>query len=262
DAIGRISISRNVKSLVPVIGPVKVIRNSQLVRGPHVPVKLGQRSAVPDGVLNRQTLVLVAVRFEEVNQCKPLAVRAAVNQRFIGGNRGSRNRTGRTDWLAKIGSRKILEDLLEGPEKEHFVFDYGSADCAAKLLPAEVGQRLSIGRIGGKSFETLEVKQAAVNLVGARFGYDVDNAARSASEFRAGAGRDDLKFLDGIQRDIDGGPLAPGLLSKEAVVIVTAVEADVVEDCTLAGEVYFIAVGSLHYADAGREREQVLEFSS
>ena len=48
--------------------------------------------------------------------------------------------------------------------------------------------------------------------------------------------RDHLELADRFERDVDGRALAAGLLAEEAVVVVAAVEADVVEDAALAGE--------------------------
>ena len=42
------------------------------------------------------------------------------------------------------------------------------------------------------------------------------------------------------------------LLTEKAVVVIAAVEADVVEDAALAGEIYFVPIWSLNDADAGR----------
>ena len=56
--------------------------------------------------------------------------------------------------------------------------------------------------------------------------------------------------------------LAADLLAEEAVVVVAAVEADVVEDAALAGERDLVAVRPLHDADARRERQQILELAA
>ena len=84
-----------------------------------------------------------------------------------------------------------------------------------------------------------------MRLVRARLGDDVDHAAGGAAELGVGAGRDDLELLDRFERDVDGGALAAHLLAEEAVVVVAAVEADVVEDAALAGEVDLVAVRPL-----------------
>ena len=75
-------------------------------------------------------------------------------------------------------------------------------------------------------------------------------------------GRDHLELLDRVERDVDRRALAAHLLAEEPVVVVAAVEADVVEDAALAGEGDLVAVGPLHDADARRERQQVLELAA
>ena len=72
--------------------------------------------------------------------------------------------------------------------------------------------------------------------VGAGLGDDVDDAAGGAAELGGGAGGDHLELLDRVERDVDRRALAAHLLAEEAVVVVAAVEADVVEDAALAGE--------------------------
>ena len=56
--------------------------------------------------------------------------------------------------------------------------------------------------------------------------------------------------LHRVERDVDGRALAAHLLAEEAVVVVAAVEADVVEDAALAGERDLVAVRPLHDAHA------------
>ena len=73
-------------------------------------------------------------------------------------------------------------------------------------------------------------------------------AVRPNSALRAGG--DDLELLDRVERDVDGRALAARLLAEEPVVVVAAVEADVVEDAALSGERDLVAVRSLHDADA------------
>ena len=56
--------------------------------------------------------------------------------------------------------------------------------------------------------------------------------------------------------------MAAALLTEEPVVEVAAIEADVVEDPTLPGEIYLIAVRPLCNAYSRRERQQVLELAA
>jgi hypothetical protein len=56
--------------------------------------------------------------------------------------------------------------------------------------------------------------------------------------------------------------LSAELFAEEAVVVVAAIEADVVEDSTLSSEVDLVAVGALSDADSGRERQQVFKLAA
>src|SRR5207253_9412513 len=71
---------------------------------------------------------------------------------------------------------------------------------------------------------------------------------------------DDLKLLDRVQRNVDGGPLPAGLFAEETVIVVASVKADVVEDATLSGEVDFVTIRPLSDAHARCQSEQVFEF--
>ena len=126
---------------------------------------------------------------------------------------------------------------------------------------AEIGQGLSIGSRSGQRLRTEILETASVDLIRAGLRDDVDNAARRAAEFGVGATGHDLKLLDGLQRDIDGCALASHLFAEEAVVVIAPVEADVIEDAALAVEVDFVAVRSLHDADAWSQSQQVLELA-
>ncbi len=171
------------------------------------------------------------------------------------------DRTGRcADWLAQVRARQVLKNLLKGDEEEGVVVLDRAADVAAELFAVKVRQRLAVGGVGGQGFQPLEVEKASVKFVGARLGDDVDDAARRAPELGGRARRDDLKLLDGVERDIYGGALASGLLAEEAVVVVAAVEADVVEDAALPCEVDLVAVRPLHDRDVWRQGQEVFKF--
>ena len=75
------------------------------------------------------------------------------------------------------------------------------------------------------------------------------------AELGAGAGGNHLKLLDRLERDVDRRALPADLLAEEPVGVVAAVEADVVEDAALAGEVYLVAVRPLHDRDVRRQCE-------
>jgi hypothetical protein len=126
----------------------------------------------------------------------------------------------------------------------------------------EILERFSVGCVRGESLEALVIEERSPDVVRARLGDDVHDAAGGVPELRARAARDDLKLLHGFEGDVDGGPLAADLLAEETVRVVAAVEADVVEDAALAREGNLVAVGSLDYAHAGRQGQQVFEFTA
>ena len=92
-------------------------------------------------------------------------------------------------------------------------------------------------------------------------GNHVDDPTGGPAEFRGGSGCHYLKLFHGIERNIDRRALAAKLLSEEAIVVVAAIEAYVVEDTTLTGKGDFIAIRTLDDADAGREGQQVFKLS-
>ena len=97
------------------------------------------------------------------------------------------------------------------------------------------------------------MEQAPVHIVCTGFGDHVDHTARSAAELGAGAGSHDLKLPHGFHADIDCGPLASDLLTEESVVVVPAIEGDVVEYPALTSKVDLVAIRTLYDADSGRE---------
>jgi len=101
-----------------------------------------------------------------------------------------------------------------------------------------------------------------VEIVGARFGDDVDDAAGGAAIFGVGATGHNLKFFHRVESDVYGGALATHLFAKETVVVITAIEADVVENAALAVDVDFISIGTLRNAYARSEGEQVFKFAA
>src|SRR5580765_3374382 len=108
----------------------------------------------------------------------------------------------------------------------------------------------------------LIVKDTAVEIVCPRFGDHVDDPSSGSAVLSIRTRGDHLEFLHGIKSDVDRRTLTAGLLAKETVVIVPAVEADVVENATLACEIYFVAVRALCDGNTWRQRQKVFEFSA
>jgi hypothetical protein len=81
-----------------------------------------------------------------------------------------------------------------------------------------------------------------VEIVCPRFRDDVNDPSRGSAVLSIRTRGDDLKFFDRIKRNIDRSTLAARLLAEEAVVVIAAVEADIVEDTPLAGEIDLVTV--------------------
>ncbi len=60
------------------------MRDGEPVVRVQVPVHLAEDGRVSDGALNGQTFFLIARRADEINQGEALAIRVAVDERFVG----------------------------------------------------------------------------------------------------------------------------------------------------------------------------------
>ena len=100
-----------------------------------------------------------------------------------------------------------------------------------------------------------------MQYVRAGLGNHVDNSAGGPAEFRGGSGGHYLKLFHGIERNIDRRALAAQLLAEEAIVVVAAIEAHVVEDAALTGKSDFVSIRPLDDTDAGGEGQQVFKLS-
>src|SRR5258707_14183767 len=76
-----------------------------------------------------------------------------------------------------------------------------------------------------------------MDVIRSRLSDDVDYSSGRASEFRIGAACHHLELFHRIQCDVDRGALTAFLLSKESVVVVATVEADVIKNTPLPVEV-------------------------
>src|SRR5262249_27107554 len=182
----------------------------EIVVGIHGPIVLAEDGGVANGMLDRQSFLLVLRGPEEVEQGEALAIEVAADQSGVGRVSDHRrlHRAGcATDLRAQVRAGEDLEDLPPGAEEKHLVLDDGPANGAAKLLAMKVLERLAVGSIGGERFQALEMEERAVQIVGAGFGDDVDHAAAAAAELGAGPSRHHLKFLDRVERDVDSGAL-------------------------------------------------------
>ena len=114
----------------------------------------------------------------------------------------------------------------------------------------------------GKAFQSLKIKNASVNGVGAGLRNHINDTAGSSTKFRRGSSRHHLKLLDRIQRNVNSSSLSTQLLAKESVVVITTVQADVVEYSALPGKCNLITVRTLNDANSRCQSKQVFEFPS
>src|SRR5690348_13931380 len=106
------------------------------------------------------------------------------------------------------------------------------------------------------------MKGTAVQLIGPRLRDHIHYAAGGTSELSGSSGCDDLELFDRVECDVDSGSLSSDLFPEEPVVVIAAVQTDVVVDSALAGEVDLIAIRTLHDANSRCERQQVFKLSS
>src|SRR5215813_3083357 len=108
-------------------------------------------------------------------------------------------------WIGEYdGAGANLVVTLVVGEKEQLVLLDGSADAEAVLPAHKEGIRIEgiapQRRIGGHIVIAEEKEAAAVKLVGARAGDDVDGAGRDGSRGKVEVEGADLEFLDGFRR--------------------------------------------------------------
>src|SRR6266851_5770948 len=117
-------------------------------------------------MLDGQALIRISGRLDEIDERDSLTISAAVNQSLVRdyGRRG--DRTWRADRFTKIGATQFFANAFEGKEKERSILTDGAADGAAKLLPIEIFERLSVRGVRAQRFQSLKIKEAAVDVVG------------------------------------------------------------------------------------------------
>lgn len=151
----------------------------------------------------------------------------------------------------------LLARALPVGEEEGAIAAEGSAEDEAVLVAAEAG--FGVGGIGEEvarvqAFVAEEFKERAVELVGAGFLIDEDDAAVGASVFGGVGVGFDAKLLDGVNDGEVGDLSGFGLKDADAVVEVFA---DAGARSIDAGE-----GGSGREVDAGREGDQGNEVAS
>jgi hypothetical protein len=217
---------------------------------------------------DRKTLVRVLEScresrcLKEIQKCYALAFRAACDCSVIHAHDGSCDGTSCPERHAEIRAGQIVADAFTGGKEKKLVLNERTSETAAELIAAEILERLSIRSGCRQRFRAEVFEKSAMEIVGPGFGDDVDDTASATSEFGVGPARGDLEFLHGFQSDVNGRALAAHLFAKETVVVVPAVEADVVEDAALSVDIDFVAVRTLRNADAGSQSEQVFKLTA
>src|ERR1700730_14086780 len=254
DAVGGGAVSGDIEGLIGILGPVEIVGAEDLIFRVQVIVDAAKNRGIANGVLDRQAFVLTETALKEIEQCEALAIGAGgylrIGDRSTWTENGAGDTASCTERGAEVFAGEVFANAFAGGEEEEFVLDDGAAEAAAELVAAETVEGLAVGSGGGQSLSTEIFKGAAVKIVGAGLGDDVNDSARGAAKFRIGTTGDDLELLYGFEGDVDRGALAAHLLAEEAVVVVSAIKADVVEDTALAVDVDFVAVGTLADADA------------
>ena len=156
--------------------------------------------------------------------------------------------------------------MIESSEEEDFVLFDGAANGGSALLLAAVGFERH-HRIGRTESAVADVIQsAAVPVVGAGFGDDVDDCAASASQLGTGGIGGDAKLLHDFVGELVGGAIKAASLGEEGIVEVAAVDEEAVLESAKAAEGKIAVGGGGKVAgilrDAGREQHEVGEAAS
>src|SRR5262249_18566752 len=97
-----------------------------------------------------------------------LAIRIGVNDSLVCANRWRCDRTGCAPYLCtKVRSGQVLANPFESKKVKRLVLFNWPADCSAKLFATKVSERTSIGGIGRECLQPLEMKNTAVDVIGA-----------------------------------------------------------------------------------------------
>src|SRR5258708_17772719 len=175
-----------------------------------------------------------------------LTVRIRQNLRVSGGSAVERDwTTWSADCRAEILAGEILANALACSEEKELILVNGATQASAKLIAAKILQRFPIRGVSGKRFGAEVLESAAMDVIRSRLGDDVDYSSCRASEFSVSAACHHLELFHRIHCDVDRGALTTFLLSKESVVVVAAVQADIIKDSALTVEVDLVPVRTL-----------------
>ena len=154
--------------------------------------------------------------------------------------------------------------LVVGQEEERPVAREGASQSRAELAPSEIGFPASsgCGVLRRNLVPLAEVVAGAGEIVGARFGDDVDETTGRPAELRGGSLVHDDQLPDGVLVEGERGTLSAALFPEEGVVEVGAVHDEVVEDAALSVDVQFVAVRPLGDGRPRGEQRQIHEVAA
>ena len=246
DPVGRGSPGIDVEGAVHLFRPGVVVLDRGLVAAVEVEVELGQQRARVVGAPDVPELV--------VEQARPARLQKALQALQVLGIADAAGR------LLGLGRRL----LVVGQEEEGPVPHQRAAHCPTQLIAVEVGPLAAalLRKGGGDLIPLPEVMGGAGQMVGARLGDYVDEAAGRAAELGGGALIHHHQLLDRVLIEGEGRTLAAALLAEEGIVEVGAVDDEVVEDAALAADVERVAVRSLRDGGARCEQRQVHEVAT
>src|SRR5579862_159286 len=176
------------------------------------------------GISDLSSWILSSKRTELRGGCK--------DQRFVAGfvvTRRVRSGAGlRNDFRAAVEEFDDVGDvedmLIESGEEENLVALERAADSASDLLLAVVrpeGEK----RVGGPERTVAQVvERGAVNVIGARFGDDVDDGASRTALLGAVGVRGYTELLHNFRRELIGRAVASASLGEESVIEVEAID--------------------------------------
>ena len=267
DSVRRSAIRGNVEGLIGILGPVKVVGTEDLVLGIQVVIRASEDGGIALLMNNGESFISVLERsrkrcsVEEIEKCYALAFAARSDDRVVYADNRSCDGASRAKRSAQSGAIQIFADAFSCREEEKFVLNERTTEAAAELVAAKTIKGLTIRSGGSQRFSAEVFKKCAVILIGTGLRNDVDDPAGASAKLSVSAAHRDLKFFDRFQRNVNGRALAAHLLTEETVVVVAAVEADVVEDAPLPVDVDLVAVRTLSNADARGQCQQVFKFA-
>src|SRR6478672_527483 len=129
-------------------------------------------------------------------------------------------------YLLIVGQKEERPIAYKGAAEGGSELVLGKVRCKSGAAPARKG----VARVCRERVVFAEVVRRAMELVGARFGNDVDEAAARTTELGVCPISHHHEVLYGIEIEGESGPLAPALLAEEWIVEVCAIHRDVVVD--------------------------------